>query len=88
MYTKKRSAQLQCMNKYCAKSEYKGMKTVGVSDYINQTPPMHFRWKKCLCSTPVKMLKYLSYVHKIEGALFQCVNNHYVKFEYKGMKTI
>ena len=34
------------------------------------------------------MLKYLSNVHKIGGAHLQCVNNHYAKFEYKGMKTL
>ena len=38
--------------------------------------------KKCLSSTPPKMS-----VHKIGGAYLQCVNNHYIKFEYKGMKT-
>ena len=27
-------------------------------------------------------------VHKIEGAHLQCVNNHYAKFEYKGMNTV
>ena len=54
---KKRGAQLQCMNNHCAKFEYKGMKTVGVTDYTNQTPPMHFSLKKCLCSTPVKNVK-------------------------------
>ena len=27
-------------------------------------------------------------VHKIKGAHFQCVNNHYAKFEYKGMNTV
>ena len=26
--------------------------------------------------------------HKIEGARLQCVNNHSVKFEYKGMNTV
>ena len=30
------------------------MKTVGVTDYTNLTPPMHFGRKKCLSSTPVK----------------------------------
>ena len=50
-------AQLQCMNNHCAKFEYKGMKTVGVTDYTNQTPPMYFGWKKCLSSTPVKIDK-------------------------------
>ena len=81
-------AQLQCMNNHCTKFEHKGMETVGVTDYTNQTPPMHFGLKKCLSSTPVKMLKYLSTVHKIGSAHLQCMNNHYAKFEYKGMKTI
>ena len=30
------------MNNHYAKFEYKGMKTVGVKDYTNQTPPTHF----------------------------------------------
>ena len=68
------------MNNHYAKFEYKGMKTVRVTDYTNLTPPMHFGRKKCLSSTPVKMRKYLSNVHKIGGAHFQCVNNHYAKF--------
>ena len=49
-----KGGQLQCMNNHCAKFECKGMKTVGATDYTNQTPPMHFGWKKCLCSTLVK----------------------------------
>ena len=28
------------------------------------------------------------YVHKIEDAHLQCVDNHYAKFENKGMKTV
>ena len=83
-----RGAHLQCVNNQCAKFEYKEMKTVGVKDYTNQTPPRHLGWKKCLSSTPVKMWKYLSNVHKIKGAHLQCVNNHYAKFEYKEMKTV
>ena len=27
-------------------------------------------------------------MHKIEGDHLQCVNNHYSKFEYKGIKTV
>ena len=27
-------------------------------------------------------------VHKERGAHLQCVNNHYAKFEYKGMKNV
>ena len=48
---------LQCMNNHYAKFEYKGMKTVRVTDYTNQTPPTHFWWKICLSSTPVKYEK-------------------------------
>ena len=33
------------------------MKTVGVTDYTNLTPPMHFVRKKYLSSTPVKNKK-------------------------------
>ena len=44
-------AHLQCMNNHYAKIKYKGMKTVGVTDYPNQAPPTHFGWKKCLSST-------------------------------------
>ena len=27
-------------------------------------------------------------MHKIRDGHFQCVNNHYEKFEYKGMKSV
>ena len=37
--------------------------------------------------TPQKMRKYLSNVHKIEGAHLQRVKNHYAKFEYIGLET-
>ena len=57
---------------------------VGVTDYTKPMYPLPISDGKCLSSTPVKMSKCLSYVHKIEGAHFQCVNNHYAKFEYKG----
>ena len=62
------------MNNHYAKFEYKGMKTVGVTDNTNLTPPMHFGRKKCLSSTSVKNKKN---VHKIGGAHLQCMNNHY-----------
>ena len=39
-------AHLQYVNNHYAKFEYKGTKTVGVKDYTNQKPPMHFGWKK------------------------------------------
>ena len=47
-------AHLECMKNRYAKFECKGMKTVCVTDYTNQTPPTQLGWKKCLSSTPVK----------------------------------
>ena len=44
--------------------------------------------KKCLSSRPPKMKSKLWNVHKIGCTNLQCVNNHYAKFEYKGMNTI
>ena len=63
------------------------MKTVGVTDYTNLTPPTHFGWKKCQSSTPVKKRKHLSNVHKMRAA-HQCLNKYKAKFEYKIMKAI
>ena len=37
-----KGAHVQCMNNRYAKFEYKGIKTVGVTDYTNQTPSKHF----------------------------------------------
>ena len=81
-----KSAHLQYVNNPCAKFAYKGMKSVGVTDYINQTPSKHFGWKNVYLQHPPEMKKIFM-VHKIDGAHHQCVNNHYTKFEYKGMKT-
>ena len=39
---KKVCAHIQYVINHYAKLEYKGMKSVGVTDYTNQTPPMHF----------------------------------------------
>ena len=81
-----RGAYLQCMNDHYAKFEYKRMKTVGVTDYTNQTPPTDFRWKKCLSSTPIKMWKYSSNVYKIGGAHLKCVSNHMQSLNIKEWK--
>ena len=43
---KMRGEHIQCMNNHYAVFNYKGMKTVGVTDYTNQTPPTHFGGKK------------------------------------------
>ena len=55
-------AHFKCVNNHYAKFEYKGMKTILVTDYTNLTPLTHFGCGKCLSSTPVKMRKYLSNV--------------------------
>ena len=71
------------MNNHYVKFEYKGKKHVEVTDYKkNPDTPYAFRMGKCLSSTPVKIRIYSSNVHKLRGAYFQCVNIHYVKFEY------
>ena len=41
-----------------------------------------FEWIKYLNPSDLKTRKYLSNVHKIEGTGFECMNNHYLKFEY------
>ena len=64
------------------------MKTVGVTDYTNHTPPTHFGCKNVSSSTPVKLRKYLSNVHKMEGAHLQCMIYHYGRFEFEGIKTV
>ena len=35
-------ADLKCVNKHYAKFEYKGMKTIFVTDYTNLTPSTHY----------------------------------------------
>ena len=79
-------AHLQCVNNHYAKFEYKRMKTV--ADYANRTHLKHFRWENVYVQHQSKMRKYLSNVHKMAGAHLQCVNNHYLKFENREMKTV
>ena len=61
-----KGAHLQCMNKHCAKFEYKGMKTVGVTDYTNQTPLSISDGTNVY--THYKCENIFSNVHKIGGA--------------------
>ena len=63
---KKGGAYLQCVNKNYAKFEYKGMKTVGVTDYTN--PLCISDGEIVLVQHPSKMVKYLLNMHKIDGA--------------------
>ena len=76
------------MNNHSAKFEYRGMKIVGVTDYTNQTPSKHFEQKKMSkFKTPKNEKKSFMKCAKKGGAQFQCVDNYFAKFEYKGMKT-
>ena len=68
LWTCAAGAHLQCVNNHYAKFEYKGMKTVGVADYTNQTPLRISDEKMSKLTTPQKMRKYLSNMHKIGGA--------------------
>ena len=45
-------AHLQWMVNHYAKIEYKGMKTVEVTDYTNQTTPTHFGCKNVKVQHP------------------------------------
>ena len=58
-----------CDNHY-AKFEYKRMKTFGVSDYTNQTPPTHFEWKNCLKSNTCKNVTGFEMSTKLEVHIF------------------
>ena len=56
---------------------------------ITQTRhPLSSSGGKILSSTALKIRKYLSNMHYIGGAHAQCMNSHYAKIEYKGMKTV
>ena len=57
---------------------------------ITQTRhPKPFRMeKRSKFNNRQKLNTYLSNVHKIGDAHLQCGNNHYAKFEYKGMKSV
>ena len=79
---------LQCVNNKNAKFESEGLKTAVVTDYTNQKPLQHFRRKKLAKVKQLSKIRNISNMHEIGGAHLQCMNNHYSKFEYKGMKTV
>ena len=76
-------AHLQCVNNHNAKFKYKGMKSVGATDYTNQTPSKHFGGKKCPSSTPLINEKILVKCAQNRWFTFsfQYVNNYYAKYE-------
>ena len=61
------------------------MKTVGFTDYTNQTPLRISDGKNVLSSTPVKKEKMCIKCAQYKNAHIQCVNNH---FECKGLKNV
>ena len=64
------------------------MKTVGVTDYSNQTPSKHFEQKKTSKFKTPKNEKKIVKCARIRDTHGQCVNEHYAKFEYKGRNTV
>ena len=76
-----RDAHLQSYHH--AKFSYKG-----VTDYTNYKPKPFGSKNNSKFNTRQKLRKKLSNVPKIRDAHLQCVNNHYAKFEYKGMKSV
>ena len=60
-----RGAHLQCVNHHYAKFDYKRIKTVGVTDNLNQRNPLHFRWKNVSNFNTTQFRKYSSKEHKI-----------------------
>ena len=63
-------AHLQYVNNQYAKLVFKGMKTVGVTDYTNQRSPTHFGWEKILSPRTVKN----------EKIFIKCAQNERCKF--------
>ena len=61
-----KGAHIQCVTNKYAKFEYKGMKTVGVTDYTHQTK--HFRWQKCLSSTATALVWH-NFDHSENGSI-------------------
>ena len=81
-------AHLQCVNNHYAKFEYKGMKTVWVTDYTNQTHPKHLGWKKCLSSTPIKNEKIFMKCAQNGWCTSSMCEQYHAKFECKGKKML
>ena len=81
-------AHLQCVNNHNAKFEYIGMKTVGVTEYTNQTPYKHFWTEKCLSSTPVKNEKIFMKCAQNRRYTFSICEHSLCKVSIKEMKTL
>ena len=56
--------------------------------FKNVLVPCVVEVKKCLSSMSKEYEKYISKLHKIEGAYLQYVRNQYARFDYKGMTTV
>ena len=88
-------AHFQYVNNQCAKFEYKGMNSLGVTDYTNQRPPTHFGWKKNSKSKNRKLedLKVLrrspDLFNNVKiGQSFTAYNKTYFVIPYMGVAAI
>ena len=64
------------------------MNTVGVTDYTNLWHPLSISDGKMSKFNTHQIRKKICNVHKMGSAHLQCVKNHHVKNEYKGMNTV
>ena len=82
-------ANLQCVDNYYAKFEYKGINSLGSSRLLKLGTPSVSEGNNVYVQHPSTFLKkYLLNVHKIRASHLQCVNNHYAKFEFKEMTSV
>ena len=81
--TRKYLSNLQCVHNHYAKFEYKGMKTVRVTDYTNQTPSKPFGRK--LSKIEKKM--WMKWAQNKWCTSLLCEQSLY-KVEYKEMKLL
>ena len=79
-------AHIQYVNNHYTMFEYNGMKTVGVK-FTQTRHPLGILDGKILSSTPFKNEKiFIKCAQNKRRTSSMCVNNHYVKFEYKDIK--
>ena len=81
-------ALLQCVNNHNAKFEYKGMNNLNFQITLTRHILSISEGQNVYVQHRQKLVKIFLNVHKIKGANFQCVNNHFAKFEYIWMNTV
>ena len=66
------AAHFLCMNNQYEKFEYKGMRTVGVADYTNQTPPTFWDGKMSMSNTYKKKKIFIKWAENGRCTSFIC----------------